>query len=234
MSIVGTAGWTIPAQYKDQFPTEGSHLERYATRLNGVEINSSFYRPHKRETYARWAAAVPADFRFSVKVPRIITQNHRLKNYGDLLDRFLEEVSGLGNKLGVLLAQLPPSLVYDGEVAEEFFRRLARAGMTMACEPRHVSWFTPDADKALKKLHVLRVAADPPLAPTDGVPGGDRRAAYFRLHGAPKIYYSDYSEAALTALAAKLRRDDWCIFDNTAAFHALGNALALKAIAISD
>lgn len=232
MSIVGTAGWTIPAQYKGQFPAEGSHLERYAARLNGVEINSSFYRPHSHETYARWAAAVPAGFRFSVKVPRTITQNHRLKNYGDLLDHFLDEVSGLGDKLGVLLAQLPTSLVYDAKAAKEFFRDLARAEVTMACEPRHASWFTPDADKTLKKLHVIRVAADPPRAPADGVPGGDAPAAYFRLHGSPKFYYSDYPEAALTALAAKLRRGDWCIFDNTAASYALGNALALKALAI--
>ena len=232
ISIVGTAGWTIPAQYKGQFPAQGSHLERFAARLNGVEINSSFYRSHKRETYARWAATVPPGFRFSVKVPRTITQNHRLKGYGDLLDRFLNEVSGLGDKLGVLLAQLPPSLVYDGEMAEEFFCDLARAEVTMACEPRHVSWFTPEADKALKKLRVLRVAADPPRAPTDGTPGGDTRVAYFRLHGSPKIYYSNYSEAALIELAAKLRPGDWCIFDNTAAFHALGNALALEAITI--
>jgi uncharacterized protein YecE (DUF72 family) len=229
--VVGTAGWAIPMQYRDQFPGEGSHLERYATRLNGVEINSSFYRPHKRETYARWAAAVPAGFRFSVKVPRSITQNHRLKEYGNLLDRFLEEVTGLGSKLGVLLAQLPPSLVYGAEVAEEFFRDLARAEVAIACEPRHVSWFTPAADTALKNFHVMRVAADPPRAPSDGIPGGNRRAAYYRLHGSPKIYYSNYSAAALTALAAKLRRGDWCIFDNTAAFHALGNALALKALA---
>lgn len=229
ISIVGTAGWTIPAQYKPHFPAEGSHLERYAARLNGVEINSSFYRPHKQETYARWAAAVPAGFRFSVKVPRSITQNHRLKDYGDLLDRFLNEVSGLGDKLGVLLAQLPPSLIYDAGAADGFFRDLARAKVTIACEPRHASWFTPDAEKVLKKRHVTRVAADPPRAPADGMPGGDTRVAYFRLHGAPKIYYSDYSGAALTELAAQLRCGDWCIFDNTAAFHALGNALALKA-----
>jgi len=227
LSIIGTAGWTVPAPYKDRFPKEGNHLERYAACLNGAEINSSFYRPHKRATYERWAASVPAAFRFAVKVPRTITQDHRLKDYGDLLERFLGEVSGLGGKLGVLLAQLPPSLGYDAGTAAAFFTDLARAGAAMACEPRHASWFTPEADAALRQLHVARVAADPPRAPGDGTPGGDTRLAYFRLHGSPKIYYSDYPDLALESLAPRLRETDWCIFDNTAAFHATGNALAL-------
>jgi uncharacterized protein YecE (DUF72 family) len=228
MSFIGTAGWTIPAPYKSAFPGEGSHLQRYASRLNCVEINSSFYRPHKRATYKKWAASVPEDFRFSVKVPRTITQNHRLEHYGSELDQFLEEAAGLGDKLGVLLAQLPPSLVYDPDVAKIFFRDLAQANVTMACEPRHMSWFTPDCEKVLKSLNVVRVAADPPRAPSDGIPGGDTRMAYFRLHGSPKIYYSEYSDTKLAQLAQKLRPRDWCIFDNTAAFHALGNALALQ------
>lgn len=206
----------------------GSQLERYAARLNGVEINSSFYRSHRRATYERWAAAVPDRFRFSVKVPRTITQNHRLKAYGDLLSVFLEEISGLGDRLGVVLAQLPPSLVYSADTASRFFTDLAQAGAAMACEPRHASWFVPAADELLRPLRVARVAADPPRASGDGVPGGDTRLAYFRLHGSPKIYYSDYPDTALKALAPNLRDGDWCIFDNTAAFHALGNALALQ------
>lgn len=225
---IGTAGWGIPAGARAHFPAAGSQLERYAARLNAVEINSSFYRPHRRATYERWAGAVPPDFRFSAKVPRSITQEKRLTDCDDLLDRFLNEVTGLGARLGVLLTQLPPSLVCDAERVDRFFRALAAAGAAMACEPRHASWFTPDADAALKALGVARVAADPPRAPTDGVPGGDTRLAYWRLHGSPRIYYSDYAQDALAALAPKLRADDWCIFDNTAAFHATGNALWLN------
>jgi len=233
LSITGTAGWSIPARYKDRFPGESGQLQRYAARLKGVEINSSFYRPHKRATYERWAAAVPESFRFSVKVPRTITQNHQLKDYGDLLEQFMEEVSGLGDKLGVLLAQLPPSLACDADVARAFFEDLARMKTTIACEPRHASWFTPEVDETLKNLCIARVAADPPRAPGDGVPGGDTRLAYYRLHGSPEIYFSDYSDAALTVLEPKLRAGDWCIFDNTAAFHALDNALTLDRLSCS-
>ena len=96
----------------------GSHLERYGAILNAVEINSSFYRPHRTATYERWAASVPEDFRFAVKVPKAITHERRLKDVGDLLDRFLSEVSGLGPKLGPLLVQLPPSLSFQAGIAD--------------------------------------------------------------------------------------------------------------------
>lgn len=228
MALIGTAGWSIPAQYKPEFPQSGSHLERYAARLGAVEINSSFYRPHQRKTYERWAASVPADFRFSVKLPRSISHERRLTDRGALLERFLGEISGLGGKLGVLLVQLPPSLAYDRDIAAAFFHDLARVPARIACEPRHASWCTPEADRQLRSWHVTRVAADPPRADADGAPGGDTKMAYWRLHGSPRLYYSDYPEAALRALAPRLGRDDWCIFDNTAAFHALGNALALR------
>ncbi len=228
MIRIGTAGWSIPAHLRAGFPAEGSQLQRYAARLTGVEINSSFYKPHRRKTYERWAADTPPGFRFAAKVPRAITHDHRLRGYDEQLDRFLDEVGGLGEKLDVLLAQLPPSLAYDEDAASCFFRDLARAGVRLACEPRHASWFTQEADVALKRLGVARVAADPPRAPTDGEPGGDTSFAYWRMHGSPRIYYSDYPEGVLARLSGRLRGGDWCIFDNTAAFHALGNALRVR------
>ncbi len=82
---IGTAGWSVPALYAEEMPRGGSHLERYARRLNAVEINSSFYRPHQRKTYERWAQSTPADFRFSVKVPKAITHEARLADCDPLL-----------------------------------------------------------------------------------------------------------------------------------------------------
>ncbi len=99
---IGTAGWSIPQEQAGAFPTEGSHLERYAAVFNAVEINSSFYRPHRPTTYEKWAASVPDSFQFAVKVPKAITHERRLKETGDLLERFLSEVSSLGPKLGPL------------------------------------------------------------------------------------------------------------------------------------
>ncbi|MEE7548042.1 DUF72 domain-containing protein, partial [Xanthomonas sp. Kuri4-1] len=122
----GCAGWSLPAAVRDAFGAGDSVLQRYATRFDAVEINSSFYRPHRPATYARWADSVPADFRFSVKLPRSITHDARLYRTGALLDAFLAEAGALGERLGRLLVQLPPSLAFDPRLASTFFRMLRR------------------------------------------------------------------------------------------------------------
>lgn len=208
-------------------------MARYATRFSAVEINSSFYRPHQLSTYARWAATVPADFRFSVKLPRTISHEHRLHDAEAPLDRFLGEVSALGDRLGGLLLQLPPNLAFDTDSATGFFRAYRqRSAVPLACEPRHPSWFTPPAEEVLREYHVSRVAADPPRAIVGATPGGDTRWQYWRWHGAPVIYRSDYPEERLQALADAISEvgtgDSWVIFDNTAGGHAVANASRLQ------
>jgi len=233
---VGTAGWSVPLRYAAVLPPGGSHLERYAQRLNAVEINSSFHRPHQRKTYERWAQSTHPDFRFSVKVPKAMTHEHGLADCAALIDRFAAEVTGLGDKLGVVLVQLPPKLSLKKRVASGFFRALhKRLDVPVACEPRHASWFTPVAGSWLTDRKIARVAADPaPIAGADE-PGGWSGLVYYRWHGSPRIYYSDYDAAALAALHKRLavqRKGGvpaWCIFDNTASGAALGNALALMA-----
>src|SRR5215207_8348007 len=100
MMRIGTAGWTIPARFRHLFPEGGSGLERYAARFTSAEINSTFHRSHKPQTYVRWAAAVQADFRFAVKLPKAITHERRLADCADRLDCFLEEVSVLAPSWG--------------------------------------------------------------------------------------------------------------------------------------
>lgn len=231
---IGTAGWSVPSRYAAEMPEAGSHLERYARRLNAVEINSSFYRPHQRKTYERWARSTPAGFRFSVKMPKAITHEARLTDCEAMLDRFVAEVTGLGDKLGVLLVQLPPSFGFDEQVADRFFRLLrTRLDVPIALEPRHRSWFASGVTGWLADLGIARVAADPAPVAEAGEAGGWTGLAYYRWHGSPRIYYSDYDAAALAALKRKLdescRQDvpTWCIFDNTAEGAALGNALTL-------
>lgn len=226
---VGCAGWGVPPQHAALFPPGGSHLERYARLFDTVEINSSFYRPHQHKTYVRWADAVPDNFRFWVKTPREITHQRRLLDCEDSLLRFLEEISGLGRKLGGILVQLPPSLALDMPSAQVFFTLLRQhyAGAA-ACEPRHASWFSMQGEKLLQDFRLARVAADPAKFPTAGAPGGDTGFSYYRLHGSPEIYYSSYPEAYLRQLAHTLQSASgpaWCIFDNTARGAATANAL---------
>lgn len=232
--LVGTAGWSIPSRYAPDFPAEGSHLERYATRLGCVEINSSFYRPHRPETYLRWAASVPDGFRFSVKLPKTITHQSRLVGAEEALDGFLREIEELGAKLGVILAQLPPKLEFDAETVGAFFSLLrGKTAAHVALEPRHTSWFCVEADAVLKSSRIARVAADPARASGGGDPGGWGGLAYFRLHGSPDVYYSDYGPERLEAFGTRIAASaeagvqTWCIFDNTTKGHALGNALSL-------
>src|SRR5688572_16969084 len=122
--FVGTASWALPRDEQPNFASEGTHLVRYASRFNAVEINSSFYRPHRTKTYERWASSVPEEFRFSVKVPKAITHERRLRESEVLLDAFLAEAGGLGAKLGCLLVQLPPSFVFDHDDIASFFNAL--------------------------------------------------------------------------------------------------------------
>ncbi len=234
MIRTGIAGWSIASLHADLFPGEGTHLSRYAARLDMAEINSSFYRPHRRTTYERWAESVPPAFRFAVKLPRTITHERRLVDCGDLVHRFADEIAGLGNKRGPLLVQLPPSFAFPGSPAEDFFRMLAEiAGGPIVCEPRHASWFEREADALLDRLKVARVAADPAPVPQAAAPGGWRGLAYFRLHGSPRIYWSPYSPEAIDRHAgavAALARDGietWTVFDNTASGAAIADALAL-------
>lgn len=232
--FIGTAGWSIPTREAGRFGEEGSALERYARIFRGAEINSSFYRPHRPETWQRWAESVPDHFRFSVKLPRTISHERRLADCDDLIGPFLDQVSALGDKLAVLLLQLPPKLEFDPGLVERFLAYLMPlTAVRVVCEPRHSSWFEPEPDALLDNYEVARVAADPARVPLAASPGGWRGLAYFRLHGSPVIYRSSYSDARLDEYAARIRaeldtgRTAWCILDNTASSAAGGDALSL-------
>jgi len=236
---LGCAGWSLGREHWPAFESQGTHLERYASRFCAVEINSSFYRPHRPATYAKWASSVGDEFRFSVKIPKAITHEHRLLDSAWLLEKFLCECGELGSKLGCLLVQLPPSLVFEPGVAEAFFQTLrGQYSGPVVIEPRHESWVL--AQDLLRDQRVSQVAVDPSRISNDQQPTGWQGFRYWRLHGSPRIYYSAYEQDRIEALAQELtanRQDDvptWCIFDNTASNAAVGNALALKALLTSE
>lgn len=232
---VGTAGWTIPRANAAEFPAQGSSLERYAVRLPIAEINSSFHRPHRQSTWQRWHDSVPATFRFSVKLPKTITHQAKLRDCSKLVDEFLDQAGPLGDLLAVLLVQLPPKLEFDPAIAASFFSELnKRSPANLACEPRNASWFSPEADALLKELRVARVAADPAICEAATLPGGWPGLRYWRLHGSPVTYRSSYADrihryARLLSEHAAAAEDTWCIFDNTASSAAMGDALSLQA-----
>jgi uncharacterized protein YecE (DUF72 family) len=234
--FVGTAGWSIPRIHSGGFPSEGSHLERYAAVFPAAEINTSFYRPHRRSTYERWAGSVPDHFRFSVKAPKEITHSEWV-GLSSELDAFCAEISGLGSKLGPILIQLPPKREFAARDAERFLSAFRdRTERDIVLEPRHASWFQASADGLLRACRIARVAADPARAADADQPGGWPGLAYFRLHGSPQIYRSSYQAEWLEGLAARMGAAAesgarvWCIFDNTTSYAAAGDALALMQI----
>ena len=173
---VGTSGYSY-AEWKGSFypedlPASGM-LEHYASRLNAVEINNTFYRLPKPSVLTSWAEQVPVDFRFSIKASRKITHFARLKpEAGDATAYLVETLGGLGERLGTILFQLPPNMKLDLERLEGFLELLP-AGTPAAFEFRHESW----ADEAVRELLTGRGIAlvhadtdesqeDAPLVPT--------------------------------------------------------------------
>jgi uncharacterized protein YecE (DUF72 family) len=209
----------------------------YSQVLNAVEINSSFYREHKPETYAKWAASVPDDFLFSAKLLRYFTQEKRLKETGGRLEEVISEMSHLGKKWGVLLVQLPPSLSFVRSDADSFLNGLRKtySGL-IAWEPRHLSWSSEEALNLLASYQVHKVLADPePVFVTRSQRAPvERQLLYYRLHGSPEIYKSRYSQELIQRISLRMQQacnrgqQAWCIFDNTTFGYATENALALR------
>lgn len=236
---IGIAGWALPSADADLFPPAsfGSNLARYAAVFDAVEINSSFYRPHRPDTYARWADSVPARFRFAVKLPKSVTHEKRLQDAGTELDRFAAEAGALREKLGWILVQTPPSLRFDQTAVAALFAGLGeRFGTTalLACEARHGSWFNDEATALLRELGVIRVVADPPAGEPGPFIATRDNTAYVRLHGSPLIYRSIYEPERLAQVAAWLRGcrnqggSSLLIFDNTMSGTQVRQAVQLR------
>ena len=230
---VGCAGWNIPKQFASELASDGTHLQRYSRKFLCTEINSSFHRAHRFQTWQRWAESVPENFQFSVKAPRAITHDGLLQPDRAKLNGFWQQVKVLGKKLGPVLFQLPPSLEFDARRTTAFFTLLREMhNDDVVLEPRHKSWFCRDAEDFLTEFRVARVAADPGVIADAKDPGGWNGVVYFRLHGSPRKYYSAYDSDFLRPLATRMAHLSrvshvWCIFDNTASGAALGNALEL-------
>ena len=166
--FVATAGWSVPRQHATLAARDGTGLQKYASILGAVEINSTFYRRHQLKTFERWRASVPKAFRFAVKLPRWITHDAALAAPREALAQFFDDVSGLAEKLGPVLVQLPPSLEFNARRSGAFFRILRSLhGGPVACEPRHSSWYASQPSAIFSEYGVARVVADPPR-PVEG------------------------------------------------------------------
>jgi uncharacterized protein YecE (DUF72 family) len=239
MIIVGTSGW----QYRDWrgvlyppgVPQRG-WLEFYAGHFATVEINSAFYRLPSRDTFARWGSAAPADFRAAVKASRFLTHTKRLRDPAEPVARLLDRARGLGAKLGPVLLQLPPTLRFDADLLDAVLRAFGRgrgAAPRVAVEPRHESWWTPQARDLLERHGAALCWADREGRPVTPL-WRTADFGYVRLHEGRAQPRPRYGRAALRGWRDRItdaygdRPDVYVYFNNDP-----GGAAVLDAVALA-
>ena len=181
MIHVGTSGYSY-AEWKGSFYPEdlaaSGMLEYYSARLSTVEINNTFYRLPSEKVLKDWAGKTPDAFTLTLKAPRRMTHQARLRNCEDLLEVSCERARTLGLKLGVLLFQLPPYFRKNLDVLDAFVRLLP-SDLRVAFEFRHDSWHSDDVLDLFRDRNIALCVTDgekskPPAVATAG-------HAYFRL-----------------------------------------------------
>ncbi len=231
---IGTSGWNYK-HWKERFYPPGlksaDWLRFYAGHFDTVELNVTFYRGVRAATFEKWARTVPDGFLFSLKLSRFITHLKRLNVDRESIDRFIADARPLGEKLGIVLIQLPPSLKYDGDLLARFFS-LLDPGVRYAIEPRNPTFLDERFFRQLRELNIAWcISSSAGRYPYLEAATAD--FVYLRLHGGTKLYGSEYGEDEIRGMAAMLRRlgkNGFVYFNNDANAFAVKNAGQLKAL----
>jgi uncharacterized protein YecE (DUF72 family) len=199
--LVGTSGWFYDhwkgVFYPDNIPKK-EWFEYYCKYFQTVEINATFYRRFKDQTYYNWAEKVHDDFTYVLKMPRLITHRKFLKDCSEEIREFSRSASLLGNKLGLLLLQLAPQTPYDPELLESVVRSFNNSRI-VAIEFRDKKWLTGEIKKILIDAGAVFCNVDSPkLKCLDWITG---EIAYIRLHGRTQWYRYNYSDKELKEIA---------------------------------
>jgi uncharacterized protein YecE (DUF72 family) len=228
---IGTSGWNYGHWRGCFYPADlprRDWLAHYQKEFSTVELNASFYRRIRRSTWERWRQQSPEGFVWAVKAHRQITRFTRLRQRKPLRE-FLQSVAALGNRLGVILFQLPPSLKFDATVAKRFFGWLPE-DKRYAIEPRHPSWFSKKPLALLRQHGVALCMADCGTR----YPSAQKVTAdfvYVRFHGREQLYRSRYTLAQLRPWARKLvqwKKPAFVYFNNDFGGYAVENARMLR------
>jgi uncharacterized protein YecE (DUF72 family) len=231
---IGTSGWSYKHWKGPFYPgdiADSRMLPFYFQRLSTVEINSSFYHLPLRKTFENWRAVSPDDFVFAVKASRFITHNKKLVDSEEAVERFFDRASGLGEKIGPVLFQLPPGLKMDPERLRVFLQLLP-TNERCSFEFRNRAWFHPEIYALLAEFGTAFCIYElsgltSPMEITAGF-------IYLRLHGPAEKYQGRYSTRQLHIWQERIEcwardsRDVFCYFDNDEAGFAALNALELQ------
>ncbi|GGM01807.1 histidine kinase [Streptomyces fumigatiscleroticus] len=235
---VGTSGWQYKdwrgVLYPDGCPVR-LWLEEYAARFATVESNAAFYRLPARETFEAWRERTPPGFVVAVKASRFLTHVKRLREPEEPVERLLGRAAGLGDRLGPVLLQLPPTLRADPGLLDACLACFP-PGVRVAVEPRHESWWTPATREVLVARGAALCWADvlsrpvTPLWPTTGW-------GYVRFHQGRALPWPHYGRRALTTWAHRIAAawpadaDVYAYFNNDPGAAAVGDAALFAAAA---
>ena len=232
---VGTSGWSYPHWHKKFYPEDlpkSRWFEFYLQNFSTVEVNATFYRRFKDQTYEKWRERVSEEFRYVLKAPRLITHRKYLKDTDDLIAEFWRSASLLREKLGLILLQLAPSTPYDPLRLQKALQAFGDP-TKIAVEFRHKRWLTEETRELLRETGAVFCTADSPK--TELMDWVTSETAYLRLHGRKKWYAYNYSEEELRELVRltqkmqqKGARVFYIFFNNDFEGYAPHNALRLK------
>ena len=234
---IGCSGWNYK-HWRELFYPKGVPVrlwfEHYASTFDTVEINNSFYRLPKAETFDKWREQAPPGFCYAVKANRFITQAKKLKECEEPMQRMLAPFRHLGDRLGPILYQLPPSLKLNFDRLRDFLALLP-PDLTHVFEFRDKSWYTDEVLALLDAHGVSFCAHDMPGSASPRWAAGP--IAYVRFHGGEGKYWGRYSDEGLLSWTdwiieqSRRGRDVWCYFNNDIHAHAIHDALTLRAMA---
>jgi len=209
-------------------------FEYYCEHFNTYEINGTFYKFPTAKTLQTWYKKAPKGFLFSLKVPKIITHIKRLAECENELSQFYTACrEGLADKLGCVLFQLPPSFSYNEERLQLVLNAVDPE-FKNAVEFRNESWWRQDVYDALTTKNITFCSVNYPKLPTQLIT--TNQISYYRFHGNPRLFYSEYNNEELLSLINQLIKaekikDAFVYFNNTASTAAILNALKFKDLA---
>ena len=231
-SFVGCSGWFYwhwrGIFYPDTKRTD-TWFKHYAANFDTVELNAPFYSWPKDATVRSWRRNAPDNFRYSVKVNRLITHEKRLRRTKKLVRKFCQIENLLGDKLGCFLFQFPPSYRYTPSRLKSVVSQLDPA-FRNAVEFRHKTWWRKAVYRAFEQHGIVFCSVSSPRLPSDLINTADR--LYVRFHGTSRWYRHDYSTEELAAWAEKIltsrAREAWIYFNNDREGFAIKNARELR------
>ena len=233
---IGCSGWNY-RHWRERFYPKDLPQRRwfdfYAEHFDTVEINNSFYRLPKAETFEAWRRQAPPGFCYAVKANRFLTQAKKLKDCAEPLARMMAPFRALGDRLGPILYQLPPHFRINLERLDEFLA-LVPKDVTNVFEFRDPTWYVDETVALLEQHGASFCVHDMKGSATERIAVG--AAAYVRFHGGTGKYRGRYADKVLHSWTdwlveqAEAGRAVWCYFNNDIDAHATDDALTLKAM----